>query len=189
MDDGNNMSACSRIHCLCLGWWWKLKLIFNIEPRFTFEWCRLLCVPSAAAEARLIIRGQFLRMCLFVYLRIYLTRMNIEGSACARVTTTGHLLTSSQTSATHRHSHLLWLLCSSYCKPVFHARKERIGMKLSFESLNLFFWRSYGHSSRSMVVWQTYILEAPVSLRSWKLKPNFIYNFQTLSPIRKPTLC
>ena len=164
--------------------WWKLKLIFSIKPRFTFEWCRLLCVPSAGAEARLIIRGQFLQMCLFVYLRIYLTRMNIEGSACARVTTTGHLLTSSQTSATHRHSHILWLLCSSICKPVFQA----LWIFGTVQELRNF-WRSYGHSSRSMVVWQTYILEAPVSLRSWKLKPNFIYNFQTLSPIRKPTLC
>ena len=121
MDDGNKMSACSRMHCLCLGWWWKLKLIFSIEPRFTFEWCRLLCVPSAAAEARLIIRGQFLRMCLFVYLRIYLTRMNI-GAVCL---CPGHHhwwppdldtppLTSSQTSATHRHSHIQY---SSICKP------------------------------------------------------------------------
>ena len=121
MDNGNNMSACSRMHCLCLGWWWKLKLIFSIEPRFTFEWCRLLCVPSAAAEARLIIWGQFLRMCLFVYLRIYLTRMNI-GAVCL---CPGHHhwsppdldtppLTSSQTSATHRHSHIQY---SSICKP------------------------------------------------------------------------
>ena len=122
-------------------------------------------VPSAGAEARLIIRGQFLRMCLFVYLRIYLTRMNI-GAVCL---CPGHHhwsppdldtppLTSSQTSATHRHSHIQY---SSICKPVFPVREERneIVSFLSEHDYLSDIIAGFVHGHRSMVVWQTYILK------------------------------
>ena len=130
MDNGNNMSACSRIHCLCLGLWWKLKLIFSIEPRFTFEWCRLLCPLSRGRGQADNKRAVFADVSICIFEDIFNPYEFWKRSACARVTTTGdHLTSTLHPSPPRKHLPLIDTVISNTVafanQPVFPVREER----------------------------------------------------------------